>query len=214
MTTIHIHFGSNRKPYNPKPGDLRMRKGVLQIRVFRRTSSGAYVVSSSRQCYDWEDVAREDLPKQMAKYEEQQKKMSKYVYHVVYQNAGLHGCSHVLRNLPIDSVEAMDDVLRALKHEIGLALEEQLVITNLILLRGPEAPAVPSYQRQFAEMCQLWGPVEEYARKNLKVPLGESISAFVLERLKELDRIEGEAFAKLEEVFKRADELERGEDDE
>lgn len=74
MTTIHIRFGSSRKPYNPKPGDLRMRKGVLQIRVFRRTSSGAYVVSSGRQCYDWEDVARDDLPKQMAKYEEQQKK--------------------------------------------------------------------------------------------------------------------------------------------
>ena len=112
--------------------------------------------------------------------------MSKYVYHVVYQNAVLHGGSTCSRATPINSAEALKDVLRAVKNELGLALEEPLVITNFILLSSPEVPAVPSYQRQFSEMCQVWGPVEEYARKNLKVPLGKSISAFVLERLKEV----------------------------
>lgn len=116
--------------------------------------------------------------------------MSKYVYHVVYQNAGLHGGSTCSRATPINSAEALKDVLRAVKNELGLALEEPLVITNFILLSGPEAPVVPSYQRQFAEMCALWGPVEEYARRHPKVKLGSSLSAFVLERLKELDRIE------------------------
>ena len=116
--------------------------------------------------------------------------MSKYVYHVVYQNAVLHGGSTCSRATPINSAEALKDVLRAVKNELGLALEEPLVITNFILLSGPEAPAVPSYQRQFAELCQVWGPVEDYTRKNLKVPLGESISTFIVERLMELDRIE------------------------
>ncbi len=73
MTTIHFRFGPQRERYNPKYGDLRMQKGVLQMRVFRRTECGMYVCSSGRQLYDWVDVPEKDLPKQMTKFQEQQK---------------------------------------------------------------------------------------------------------------------------------------------
>lgn len=72
-----------------------------------------------------------------------------------------------------------------------LASAEQIITHLEQLLNEAIADRSPSYQRQFNEMCAVWGPVEEYARKHPKLQLGDSISAFIVERMKELDRIEG-----------------------
>lgn len=50
---------------------------------------------------------------------------------------------------------------------------------------------IVNYQRQFNEMVQLWGPVEEYTRANFQVPLGTSIPEFILRKLQALAPLGG-----------------------
>lgn len=42
----------------PKAGDRKVIKGIEHVRVFRRASCGALVVSGSRQLYDWVPAKR------------------------------------------------------------------------------------------------------------------------------------------------------------
>lgn len=88
--------------------------------------------------------------------------------------------------LVLNALHEMQGSLLYRARKDVLASAEQIITHLEQLLNEAIADRAPSYQRQFAEMCQLWGPVEEYARKNLKLQLGDSISAFVLERLKEV----------------------------
>lgn len=60
-------------------------------------------------------------------------------------------------------------------------------ITVADLTKPEEGVEAGSYERQFREMVQLWGPVDAYARAHPKMKLGESVAKFTLERLQELD---------------------------
>lgn len=75
MPVTHIRFSSapSRPKYNPKVGDLRILRGKLYIREYRR-SQGMVMCSNGRLLYKWVEVSPENLEKEMARYEREFKK--------------------------------------------------------------------------------------------------------------------------------------------